>query len=140
MSLSIKRAIVYTTLGLLTVWPAVHIWLVKTYGLNSWKLAGWGMYTTPRFDLLGMEIYGRDAATGQDEQLTTPSGAERDAAAAYLERHRWLRALADDRDLTDVVLRHHPAWDRVTVVVFRPELDRDSGRITMQRREHVRTR
>jgi hypothetical protein len=108
--------------------------------VSPWKLAGWGMYATPRFDLLGMEIYGQVAATGDAEQLTNPSGAERDAASAYLERHRWLGALADDRDLADVLFRDHPAWDRVTVVVFRPELDPERGRITMRRREHVRPR
>jgi len=135
-----KSRIVHLGLALIAAWPLVHMALVRRFDVSPWKLAGWGMYSTPRFDLLGMEIYGHVAATGDAEQLTTPSGAERDAAAAYLERHRWLRSLADDRDLTDVVLTDHPAWDRVSIVVFRPELDRDSGRITMQRREHVRTR
>jgi len=135
-----KSRIVYAGLAVVAAWPLVHIALVRRFDVSPWKLAGWGMYSTPRFDLLGMEIYGHDAATGEDEQLTTPSGAEREAAAAYLERYRWLRALADDSDLTDVLFTDYPAWDRVTVVVFRPELDRDSGRITMQRREHIRTR
>jgi len=135
-----KSRIVHLGLALVAVWPLVHMTLVRRFDVSPWKLAGWGMYATPRFDLLGMEIYGHVAATGDAEQLTTPSGPERDAGATYLERYRWLRALADDRDLTDVVLMAHPAWDRVTIVVFRPELDRDSGHITMQRREHVRTR
>jgi hypothetical protein len=135
-----KRRIVYASLALIAAWPLVHVALVRRFELSPWKLAGWGMYTTPRFDLLGMEIYGRDAATGNAEQLTSPSGAEREAATAYLEGYRWLRGLADDGGLTGVLFTDHPAWDRVTIVVFRPELDRDTGRITMQRRERVRTR
>jgi len=59
-----KSRIVHLGLALVAVWPLVHMTLVRRFDVSPWKLAGWGMYATPRFDLLGMEIYGHVAATG----------------------------------------------------------------------------
>lgn len=33
---------------LLLVWPPLHLLLAGWLGFNSWKLAGWGMYASPR--------------------------------------------------------------------------------------------
>ena len=39
----LKQAVVHAALVALTVWPALHIGMVKLYDVNPWKLAGWGM-------------------------------------------------------------------------------------------------
>ncbi len=44
----LKRSLVYAGMIGLAVWPALHIALVVEYGVNPWKLAGWGMYSAPQ--------------------------------------------------------------------------------------------
>ncbi len=126
------RAIaVYAGLALLTIWPAVHLGLVRRYELSAWKLAGWGMYAEPRFGMLGMEVYGRGDAGAALEQLTAPSAEVAEAATVFLERHRWLRRLAQPNALVAAVRRARPQWREVQVVVFRPVLNRQTGMVEM---------
>ena len=44
----LRHAAIRAALVAFTVWPAVHIGLVKAYGITPWKLAGWGMYSAPQ--------------------------------------------------------------------------------------------
>jgi hypothetical protein len=134
-----KSRIVTTLLAALTVWPLVQLALVARYEVSPWKLAGWGMYSTPRFDRVGMEVYGRRAG-GAEEQLTTPSAAVATAATAFLESYRWLRALAPRDAFADAILADHPQWDAVRLVVFRPDLDADTGMVVMLRSEYTHPR
>lgn len=126
-----KAFAVYAGLLLLTVWPAVHLALVARYDLSPWKLAGWGMYSEPRFSLLGMEVYGRASAQESFEQLTGATPELAAEATRFLERHRWLRRLARPDDFAAGVLRERPQWRELQIVVFRPALNRDSGMIEM---------
>jgi hypothetical protein len=135
MSATRKATVVHAALLLLTAWPLVHLGLVRRFDLSPWKLAGWGMYSAPRFDMIGMEIFGRDPATGGWEQLAAPSAELRATAAAFLERHRWLRGLADARVLVDAVAAAHPRWDAVRLVVAYPEIDRRTGMVVLTRDE-----
>ena len=132
-----KAWLVHSGLVLVTLWPLVHIWLAWRFEMSPWKLGGFGMYATPRFGMLGMEVYGRVRGRGDEEQLTAPTPALQGMATEYLERHRWLRRLAHPDDFGRAVLALHPEWDRVRVIVFRPELDRASGMVVMHRVETV---
>lgn len=134
-----KRRVVLGLLAVVTAWPLVQLWLVARYDVSPWKLAGWGMYSTPRFDRVGMEVYGR-RADGRQEQLTAPSPAVATAATAFLESYRWLRALAPRDAFTDTILREHPDWEAVRLVVFRPELEVRSGMVVMTHAEYVQGR
>lgn len=131
MTLSRKATAVHTVLLALTVWPLVHLALVARYDISPWKLAGWGMYTTPRFGLLGMEVYGQTADGAPWEQLTGPSPEVQAAGSAFLERHRWLRRLAGADALLAAVRASHPQWQHVRLVVAYPEIDRTSGMVVM---------
>jgi len=126
-----KKRIVYLALLMLTVWPLAHIGLAMQYGLSPWKLAGWGMYATPRLGTLGMEVFYREAGTEAMQQLTAPGEDERAAANAFLERHRWLGRLARPDRLAATVLQARPNAENLKVVVFRPVVERDSGMIVM---------
>lgn len=134
-----KSRIVTALLAAVTVWPLVQLALVARYDVSPWKLAGWGMYSTPRFDRVGMEVYGRRAG-GAEEQLTAPSAAVATAATAFLESYRWLRALAPQDAFTDAILADHPQWDQVRLVVFRPDLDARTGMVVMARAEYTHPR
>jgi hypothetical protein len=132
-----KKRVVIGALALLTTWPLVHIGLVWRYDLSPWKLGAWGMYAAPRYNQIGMEVFGRVSETGATEQVTAPSEVVRLAANRFLERYRWLRDLAPPRSFARVVLSDHPKFDRVTVQVFRPHMDARSGMIEMKVREYV---
>jgi hypothetical protein len=123
--------IVYAGLAMFTLWPAVHIGLVERYDLSPWKLAGWGMYSAPRFDLAGMEVYGRASESEEFEKLTAPAPELRDEATRFLERYRWLRRLAQPDTFVRLVRERHPQWRDVRVVIYQPSLERDSGMVVM---------
>jgi hypothetical protein len=125
-----KTTVVAAALAALTVWPVVHLWLVARYDVSPWKLAGWGMYSAPRSRSLGMEIFGR-ARGGALEHLTQPTPDTRTLASQYLERHRWLRKLVRPAALAAAIGVERPHWDEVKVVVFEPDLDRESGMVVM---------
>jgi hypothetical protein len=136
MTLAAKTRLVHAALVALVVWPLVHLSLVWRFDLSPWKLAGWGMYTTPRFGMLGMEVYGRtgDAAW---QQLVAPSAEVRSAATAFLEQHRWLRGLAATSVLADAVRTQHPEWTALRIAVSYPVLDRATGRVRLTTDERV---
>jgi hypothetical protein len=137
MSLAVKQRLVHGALLVLALWPLAHLALVRAYDLSPWKLAGWGMYTTPRFGLLGMEVYGRARPDDAWQQLVAPSPATRDAATAFLERHRWLRRLASSDALVAAVRAQQPAWREVRIVVSYPVLDRTTSRVRLVTDERV---
>lgn len=132
-----KSRLVHAALALLLVWPAVHLGLVARYDLSPWKLAGWGMYSAPRFGLIGMEVYGRPAAGGEWQQLTTPSPAVAALATSFLERHRWLRRLASHREMVEQIRAEHPQWSDIRVVVSYPALAEDTGKVVLDRDERL---
>lgn len=137
MRLAVKQRIVHGALLLLALWPLVHLGLAWRYDLSSWKLAGFGMYATPRFGLLGMEVYGRASAAAAWQQVTSPSPAARAAAGEFLENHRWLRGLASPAALADAVHADHPEWTELRVVVSYPVIDHATSRVRLTEDERV---
>lgn len=137
MALAAKRRLVHGALLVLALWPLVHLGLSWRWDLSSWKLAGWGMYATPRFGLVGMEAYGRATSDGVWQQVTAPSPAARDAATAFLEQHRWLRGLASPDRLVAALHADRPEWRELRLVVSYPVLDRRSARVRMVTDERV---
>jgi hypothetical protein len=137
MTLATKRRLVHGALLLLAAWPLAHLALSWRYDLSSWKLGGWGMYATPRFELVGMEAYGRGASDAPWQQVTAPSAAVRAAAGAFLEQHRWLRGLASPAAFASALHADHPDWSTLRVVVSYPVLDRATGMVRMTTDERV---
>ena len=135
MSLARKTVIVHGVLLALTAWPLVHIGLVWRYDLSPWKLAGWGMYTTPRFGLIGMEVFGHDPQADTWEQLTTPSTTVQHVATTFLEQHRWLRGLASAATLVQTVAADQTNWDRLRIVVSYPAIDLATGQVVLRHDE-----
>ncbi len=131
MTIRQKARIVHTALAVLAVWPIVHIGLVWRYDLSAWKLAGWGMYSTPRFAMIGMEAYGRVAATGAWQRVSVESPAVTAHGQAFLERHRWLRRLASADDLAAAIKQAHPEWDQLRLRVSYPRIDLSTGMVVM---------
>jgi hypothetical protein len=125
-------------LAFVAVWPLAQMALVAHYDVSPWKLGGWGMYSTPRFHLVGMEVYGR--AGDVEVEMTAPGPAVRAAAGEYLERYRWLRALASRDALVDAIFAEEPTWTSLRLVVSRPDMDARTGMIVMTHAEYAHPR
>jgi hypothetical protein len=132
-----KATVVHAALIAVTVWPLVQIGLALHYDVSPWKLGGFGMYATPRFALVGMEIYGRSDAALPWQQLTQPTPELQAAAREFLESHRWLRRLASSQRVAELALASQPEWRELRVVVSYPVLDGASGRVVLTRDERV---
>lgn len=132
MNFATKRALVYGALAVLTIWPAVHIYLVKSYGVSAWKLGGWGMYAVPRPKFVGMEIFYRERGATEWSRLRNASKPVEDLAKTFIEHYRWLGELAFPHDFARELLSMNPSWEQVQVAVYQPRLDRDSGMMVMR--------
>jgi hypothetical protein len=137
MNVARKSRIVSVALLAVALWPVVQMVLVRRYDVSPWKLAGWGMYATPRFGMVGMEVYGRSSSSGDWQQLVAPSPGVRDAATAFLEQHRWLRRLASSRELAGLVRAERPEWRQIRIAVSYPVLDPASGMVRLTSDERV---
>lgn len=132
----LRHGAVYALLAFVTLWPAGQMWLVARYDVSPWKLAGWGMYSAPRPQLLGMEIFGSSGG-GSEDQLRDPTPELRQAANDFLERWRWLGQLAQPTELVALVRARHPEWQRIKVVAYKPTLSRTSSRIEMRATPYI---
>ena len=132
MSITAKTRIVVAGLAALTLWPPVQVAICARWDASPWKLAGWGMYATPRPRTIGMEVYGGDGG-GALEQLTAPAPALRVEAAAFLERWRWLGGLAHPDAFARLVLEARPHWSRLRIELYRSHLDVATGMVGLRR-------
>lgn len=129
-----KKQVLAAALIVFTVWPALHIVIARQTGMSSWKLAGWGMYATPRLKASTLHVYGR-SATGSFQPLTRPNPAVQQQAALFLERFRWLSTLAQPNALAATIAAAAPGLHELRVYVLEPVLAADTGMI--QQREVV---
>jgi hypothetical protein len=132
-----KTRVVHAALVALTLWPVAHLVLAARFDISSWKLAGWGMYATPRFPRVGLEVFGRVRASGAIERARAVAPALRSEAYAVIERHRFLRRLVRPDALGRAMLAAHPEWDQVRIVLVWPEVDRRTGMVVTARVDHV---
>jgi len=130
----VKRTFVLALLIAFTLWPAVHLTLVRVYGVNPWKLGGWGMYAVPQLQP-SVRVFGLTAdEVGVYELRMMPSGLQ-PAIERFLGRRRALGDLASPDVLAGELLGHYRGIDGVRLQVRQPVLERRSGMI----RETIRT-
>ena len=121
-----KRAWVHGALILFALWPAVHIGLVKRWGVNPWKLAGWGMYAAPQ---IPAELRIQAGALPLEELP-----AELDTTRyAFLRARLGLGELARPKKLARALLNHDPAIDHVSIEVVQPVLNPRTGLVEERR-------
>ena len=121
-----KRSVVHALLVALTVWPAVHILLVKTRDVNAWKLAGWGMYAAPQLPAYARVFCLTPDEVGVYELSSVPAEAV-PALETFMERRRALRRLVRPDDLALALLDAYPAVEGVRIEIVQRVLDRGSG-------------
>jgi hypothetical protein len=133
LTIARKTRLLVAGVGLVTLWPLVHLGLCARYDVSPWKLAGWGMYATPRPRTLGMEVHGRPGDAAPFAQLTAPAPALQRAGADFLERWRGLGRLARRDGVAAAVFAAQPAWTELRIEVYRSHLDAGTGMVGLRR-------
>jgi hypothetical protein len=133
LTIAWKTRLVVVGMTALTAWPFVHLALCARWDVSPWKLAGWGMYATPRPRTIGMEVHGRGDPGAPFEQLTAPTAALQAEGAAFLERWRWLGHLATADRFATLVLAAHPEWNELRLELYRSHLDPATGMVGLRR-------
>jgi hypothetical protein len=113
---ALKRSLVHAGLIVFALWPAVHIGLVKTWGVNPWKLAGWGMYSAPQ---IPPEL--------RIHPLTVLTPDLEATRLEFLRARLGLGNLARPTRLARALLDRYPAIDGVSIEVVQPVLNRRTG-------------
>ena len=132
MTFATKRRVLHGSLVLFTLWPLLHIYLVMHFNLSAWKLAGWGMYATPRPSFSGITVYGRRRGSPQFEEVRGAPPSFEAQARVFLEQQRWLGQLSSPSLLARLFQRQMPEYADLRIVVFAPTLDRRSGMIVVK--------
>jgi len=123
-----KQRVVLGGLLAFTLWPVVHIALVKVYDVNPWKLAGWGMYSAPQLQP-HMRVFGLTPDDVGVYELSTAPAEVVPVLDDFLERRRVLRNLVRPDDVAGALLDAYSAIDGVRLVVVQPTLNRRTGMI-----------
>jgi hypothetical protein len=124
----LKQRFVYASLIVLAVWPAGHIALVTRYGVNPWKLAGWGMYSAPQI-VPEVRLFGLTSDAVRRYELGTVPTPLAPAVLDFRRARLGLGELARPDSLAKAMLDHYSAIDGVAIVVVQPVLDPASGMI-----------
>ena len=122
-----KRQLIAGFVILFGLWPLVQYGAVVRYGVDPWKLFGYGMYSVPG-PMKTLRLVG-ETSTGEIFPIdpTTYSTEERRAATRFFEHRRALGRLATPEALIEVVLDERPQFATVIMVLFELELDRDTA-------------
>ncbi len=136
MSLTLKRRVLYAGLLLFTLWPLAHMYLVMHFQLSAWKLAGWGMYATPRPSFAGMAVFARRADRGQFEALRSIPAPCQAQASEFLNRQRWLGQLIRPDELARSLGERMPQFADLRIITYAPVLDRATGMIIVKQVEY----
>jgi hypothetical protein len=120
--------VVNVALALVFVWPLVQMALVRIYDVNPWKLAGWGMYSTPEL-VPEVSIACRTPDEVGRYELGTVQPEWAGELDAFILRRRGLGRLARPDTLGRKLLEVYPAILGVEITVEQPVLDPRTGMI-----------
>ncbi len=121
----VKKRIVLNALVLFALWPAVHHGLVRTRGLNPWKLFGWSMYCLPPKRRIGSI---KVSTGGRPERRTLPPEIHK-AYLAYRQNRAVLgRRVKPDR-VAAMIFEEFPKIDRVDFEIEEISLNTATGRM-----------
>jgi len=117
-----------------SLWPLVQMELVRRFGISPWKLAGWGMYATPRISP-GIAILVQQTTEEPAPMRVVPPEV-RVACENFAPRRRWLRDLAPPDAIGKLVLATNPAYQRATIRILEPRLDTETGMVRTEEKAY----
>ncbi len=132
MTLAGKKRLVGLLLGLVTLWPLVHGTLVVRYGVNPWKLGGFGMYSVPQ-PKPEVEVFIAEGQAWVPSRTAHWSEESRAELRRFLGNRSALGQLATPHKLAEALLRDRNLVPAVAIVVVEPRLDLSSGLIVANR-------
>jgi hypothetical protein len=121
-----KRVLIAGPIGF-SLWPLVQMGLVHRFGISPWKLAGWGMYATPRIAPGIAVLVQRGDEEPSPMQVVPPEIVA--ASQNFAPRRLWLRNLAPPEEIGRLILASSPDYDRVTILILQPQLDTETGMV-----------
>jgi hypothetical protein len=133
----VKRKLVVAFLVCFALWPALQHALVRSQGVDPWRLFAWGMYSAPgsmrtvRVVVLDSERPPRVLRT----RNYTP--AEEEIITIYRTRRQALGRLASANGAAQELLALHPEWQGVALPVLSLTLDRQSARTMHSIAQHT---
>jgi hypothetical protein len=136
LSLTLKRRVLYAGLLLFTLWPLAHMYLATHFQVSPWKLAGWGMYATPRPSFVQMAVFGRRPDRREFEGLTSIPAPCQEQARLFLSGERWLGQLIRPDELARSLRKQMPAFADLRIITGVPTLDRETGMIIVKQVEY----
>jgi len=118
--LAAKQRVGLALLVVVAVWPGLHHWLYRSYGIDPWKLCGFAMYTRPhaahRLEVLQV----RD---GHATPLRVVSPALAAEAEQLGRRRGALGELGSPDRLGRLILAELPDVGHVRLVLHRVDFD-----------------
>src|SRR5512140_262095 len=108
------------------------MYLAMHFEMSAWKLAGWGMYATPRPSFSGLAVLGRRAGSHDFEEVRSVPATWQAQATQFLDRQRWLGRLIRPNVLAHAFAVQNPQFADLRIVVYTPVLDRQSGMIVVK--------
>jgi len=110
----------------LAIWPAIQIGLVRTHGVNPWKLAGWGMYAAPQL-IPDTRLLVRGEPDGPLRELDWIGSDREERVTAFLRDRLALGRLAAPDRLALDLLDEDPDLHEIILVVIQPVMDPRAG-------------
>lgn len=124
-----KRRVVAVLLVAFAIWPLFQHVLVRTHGVDPWKLFGWAMYCVPGA-MRTVRVVLIDAGGTRrllDYRAYTPE--EQRLVDRFRSRHQALGLLASPEPLARGMLALHPEAEGVYLPVLSLELESESARL-----------
>ena len=125
MTLARKKQLLAAALLAFSLWPLAQMGLVHRYGISPWKLAGWGMYSTPRISPGIAVLVQRGDEEPSPLEVVTPE--IRLACESFQTKRLWLGDLAPPGEIGRAVLASSRDYTRATIRILQPVLDPTSG-------------
>lgn len=145
-----RRAALRTVVVLAALWPLLHMGLVVSTGMSSWKLAGWGMYATPpptvyyavrilprgeSAETAARDGEGRETAKRRWRPIDLEELREREGGPLppVLSSRRWLGALVPPERVASALLERAHEAEALRVVIETRRIDPRTGMVVADR-------
>jgi hypothetical protein len=133
----VKRKLVIAFLIAFAVWPLLQHALVRSHGVDPWRLFAWGMYSAPG-SMRTVRVVVLDAQRPPRVLLTRNySQAEQAIVTRYRTRRQALGTLASADAPAAELLALHPDWEGVALPVLSLNLDPTTARTVASIEQHT---
>jgi hypothetical protein len=135
LNLARKKQILAAVLIGFTLWPLAQLALVRRFKISPWKLAGWGMYSTPRISP-GIGILVQRGNEEPAPMAVVPENVRVACVKFSSSRRLWLRHLAPPDAIGQLVLASDASYRRATIFLFEPVLDTATGMVRAEETQY----